>query len=439
MDTYQHNQISAETRRTTFVLRLQAGGSTALHHRPQRMAVIGYLVLAALVCICYPAHLQAAQPTNPFAPILSAAYARVLPLLFLMGLLLLLYCIGRPRQAAFVQNALQRAGVVNHAGEAPILLHRNSDPKNSAITVLELYAPGIPATQWEDKRPSIETALDCYVVKIIPGIKNNRVLLHCVSGGSTLPERIPWIPEYHQDKDDSTLVLGQSRAGPVTVDIQNIPHILIGGSTGSGKSILLKSLLFQLHQKNADIIIADFKGGVDFTPNWKKKCRFITTEEELLDALHFLSKELQQRQTMLLRTNCTNLRELNAITTDGTTVPRLVFACDEVAELFDKTGRSKADRERIDQIISYVSTIARLGRAFGIHLILATQRPDAQILPGQIKNNIDCKLCGRADNVLSQIILDSTDAADLIPKDSHLFLRSDGIIFQPYLINEEEF
>ena len=79
----------------------------------------------------------------------------------------------------------------------------------------------------------------------------------------------------------------------------------------------------------------------------------------------------------------------------------------------------------------------RLGRAFGIHLILATQRPDANIISGQIKNNISYKICGRADQVLSQIILDNTDASTYIPSDSKgLFLNQDGTLFKAYLFDE---
>ena len=74
---------------------------------------------------------------------------------------------------------------------------------------------------------------------------------------------------------------------------------------------------------------------------------------------------------------------------------------------------------------------------FGIHLIFATQRPDANVIPGQIKNNMDFRVCGKADNVLSQIILDNTSAADRIPKDSQgRFITADGIVFQAYLFDE---
>ena len=80
-------------------------------------------------------------------------------------------------------------------------------------------------------------------------------------------------------------------------------------------------------------------------------------------------------------------------------------------------------KEEAATIVNNLSTIARQGRALGIHLIVSTQ-PDAMVVPGQVKNNLDGRICGKADNVFSQIILDKTDAADSIPKDSQgLFLN----------------
>ena len=119
-------------------------------------------------------------------------------------------------------------------------------------------------------------------------------------------------------------------------------------------------------------------------------------------------------------------------------IKRVVFAWDEVAEVLDKTGLSKEAKELVTQIEGKLSIITRQGRAFGIHLILATQRPDANILVGQIRNSIDFRVCGRADNVLSQIILDNTNAAEQIPKDSQgLFITHDGVIFKGYLFDEK--
>lgn len=225
------------------------------------------------------------------------------------------------------------------------------------------------------------------------------------------------------------------RLQPVTVNLAHIPHILLGGSTGSGKSVLLKLLLMQTLRKGAKVYIADFKGGVDFPMVWHEKCEMCFTESDLLDKLDHIVEELEYRKVLLSETGCPNLDAYNQAT--GEELSRIVFACDEAAEMLDKAGRSKEDKERLGQIENRLATIARQGRAFGIHLILATQRPDATIIPGQIRNNLDFRVCGRADSVLSQIILDNTSAAEQIPKDARgRFILHDGTIFQGYLFDE---
>ena len=163
----------------------------------------------------------------------------------------------------------------------------------------------------------------------------------------------------------------------------------------------------------------------------------VFTESDLLMTLVKLVHMLEQRKATFLSVGCANLDEYNQKL--GCCVPRCIFACDEVAELLDRTGADNEKKKLLAQIENRLSTIARQGRAFGIHLILATQRPDAMIIPGQIRNNMDFRVCGRADSVLSQIILDNTSAAEQIPKDARgRFITGDGTVFQGYLFNEEQ-
>ena len=106
--------------------------------------------------------------------------------------------------------------------------------------------------------------------------------------------------------------------------------------------------------------------------------------------------------------------------------------------MLDKTGLSKNEKENINQVESKFSLIARQGRAFGIHMVFATQRPDSEVLKGQIKNNFDYRICGRADKVLSQIILDNPEAAEKIAKDEQgVFLTNTGVLFKAYYLNED--
>ena len=95
------------------------------------------------------------------------------------------------------------------------------------------------------------------------------------------------------------MTLGESHLGLMTVNLNHIPHILIGGSTGSGKSILLKSLLMQAYRKGAVIYVADFKGGVDYPKIWHEKCRMCTDERALLYYLTQLTTVLESRKSSL--------------------------------------------------------------------------------------------------------------------------------------------
>ena len=160
-------------------------------------------------------------------------------------------------------------------------------------------------------------------------------------------------------------------------------------------------------------------------------------EQSTLELLTELTEELERRKQLLKTSGLPNIDHHNAAT--GENLQRYIFACDELAEMLDKTGLTKEQKEIVVKIEGLLGTIARQGRAFGIHLILATQRPDSAILNGQIKNNINCRICGRADNVLSMIILDKTDAADQIPEDAQgRFLLNDGTMFQAYWFDDIE-
>ena len=371
-------------------------------------------------------------------PLISPAFIvlvdLMLPALLISGTFVILILFGTPYGFNKTSNEFQRIGMTNSAGEVPMLLTRTQDKSHSNVEILEFDAVGIPLTEWEKERGYIEAALNVNIVKIIEGRNKRRILLHVVPADSGLPDFIEWNDSYLTD-DNSTLILGKSQLGLESVDLSKIPHILLGGSTGSGKSILLKVLLVQSLKKNAIVSIADFKGGVDFPKVWHDKCKMCFDEDTLLTLLTGLTDELERRKTLFRDTGCANISEYNKHS--AVPLQRHIFACDEVAEVLDKTGLTKEQKERIGLIENRLSMIARQGRAFGIHLILATQRPDANILSGQIRNNIDCRVCGRADTILSQIILDNATAAEQIPKDkAGRFILHNGTVFQGFWVDD---
>lgn len=347
-------------------------------------------------------------------------------------LVLLLY----PMDRKTTQEEFQRIGLTNSAGETPYLLRKERDKENPRVTVWIFEPNGISLEEWQNKQARIETVLNLTITDLRYSKGKRQIWLYTVPAESGLPEMLVWKDEYLSDKS-FVLTIGEGFTGPVTVDLAKIPHILLGGSTGSGKSVLLKLLLMQSLKKGAVVCIADFKGGVDFPKAWRQKCRMCFDEQNLLDLLTALVDELERRKALLSETAYSNIDEYNQGT--GVHLERYIFACDEIAEVLDKTGVDNVRKKQIGQMETRLSTIARQGRAFGIHLILATQRPDADILNGQIRNNLDCRICGRADAILSQIILGNGDAAEKIPKHARgRFLLHDGTLFQAYWFDEAQ-
>lgn len=434
MTRTDRDNISKRTEKRHLLRRMKSG-LAAVKDTPYKGLLLGaYLMGAALVWL-FRAHLFGLDTYGMFSPVLETAISLLLPLYAVGGLLALLVLLGTPWGGREAREGLQRVGLTNHAGETPVLLSKQADRDNPRLTVWEFDPCGIPLKEWEDKRSRVETALDSIIAKMEWGEGRKIIRVYAVPAASDLPALLPW-KDNCLSPDNFVLVLGESLTGPVAVNLAHIPHVLLGGSTGSGKSVLLKLLLMQALHKGAEVYIADFKGGVDFPKVWHGKCHMVFREDDLLYVLGQLTAVLEYRKGRLAETGCPNIDAYNEATGDG--LPRLVFACDEVAELLDRTGLNKEQKELISQMESKLALIARQGRAFGIHLILATQRPDATIIPGQIRNNLDFRVCGRADSVLSQIILDNTSAADQIPKDARgRFLLHDGTVFQGYWFDGE--
>lgn len=402
-----------------------------------RMIFIGiYIAGAVYVAIRSSAVASAAAKTPMLSPLVEWVMTHSVLAYLLFGGVALLVLMVYPFGRKSTEEALKTIGLVNRAELAPFLLRKETDKENPRVTIWTFRNNKIPLKAWEDKRAAIETALGVTIVSMKYAEGNQRILLHTVPAESDLPDLLPWRDKYISPKS-FVLVLGQSYTGSVTVNLASIPHVLLGGSTGSGKSVLLKVLILQALKKGAYVAIADFKGGVDFPPAWRQKCRMCYDEQALVELLDIYIAALESRKELFRDAGVPNLDEYNRAT--GEHMPRYILACDKIAEVLDTTGHSKEQKALVAQIEIRLSIIARLGRAFGIHLILATQRPDANILSGQIKNNIDCRVCGRADSVLSQIILGKTDADEQIPKDAKgRFLLHDGTLFQGFWLDEAD-
>lgn len=349
----------------------------------------------------------------------------------IVGLIEVIVILGTPRKAQTTQNALVEAGFTNALHSPPLLL---SVRKTGSRHVYEFDANNTPFSRWEQERAKIAAALHSTIDHLEPSTDGRRVLVYVAAAYAALPPKIDWKTEYIP-KEDFVLALGMGLSGLETVDLSTTPHLLLGGGTGSGKSILLKSLLMQSYLKGATVIIADFKGGVDFSPIWHDNCQMVFDTQTLFSVLVDLTAELEHRRALFVAAGTPNVAKYNQVT--GEQLTRYILAFDEVAEVFDTSGLDKSEKDIVAQITRHLSLIARQGRAFGLHLLLSTQRPSADLIPGQIRTNLSLRICGRADEILSKIILDSSAAAEQIQlNEQGRFVTNTGRIFQGFWFDD---
>lgn len=432
---FQCENLNIENRMTYLFYRFCAGLRTIPSSFLKAALVLLYWVAVFLLILN-----TSAPTTDIFARLMQPVICIVIVLCSCVFFIACVTLSAIPLGASHIANAFLRIGVTNAAGEPPFLTKRwQEDGK----TVIELFSQGIPLTEFENHLEEIESALDRRITKVLEGHNKQHILLYLAPGNAKLPSKI-YLPIL--DKYLPKIMLGESLDGPVIVDLNKQPHFLVAGSTGSGKTTLIKSIIVQLlidHYSSCNVFLIDLKGGLDYPPNWRGDlCTFSSTPEDALSLLTYVVQELEQRKVLFSMAGqqqvktCSSLDTYNQLRPDNI-LPRIAVVVDEIAELTDTTGMDKEHKDLSKAIIGNLSTIARLGRAFGINLFIGTQRPDANAIPGQVKNNLDVRICGKADNTLSMIVLDSTDAATIIPKDSQgLFLNQDGILFRGYLFDE---
>ena len=364
--------------------------------------------------------------------LLKYSFIFIIIVLALVGVCFIVKLIGTPIKAKKIEKSLYNIGFTDNSGDSPMLL---SYKKSKNGIILEFYSKMIPLAEYENHKEKIETALNIKIVSIDFGKDMRHVIIKAVAASNNKKDMIYWNNKYLSSKDFE-LVLGESDFGIESIDIAVTPHILIGGGTGSGKSKLLKLILMESIKKGAKVFLADFKGGIDYSSAWHKQCEIITEQEKFEIQLSIILEIMEERRHMLVESETPNIGEYNQKTNSN--IPRIIIACDEIAEVLDKTGLNKNEKELVSKIESKLSTIARQGRAFGIHLIFATQRPDADVVKGQIKNNIGYRVCGRADKTLSQIILDTPEGANMIsPNEQGMFFTNTDVLFKAYYIDDD--
>ncbi|TSC53905.1 MAG: putative cell division FtsK/SpoIIIE [Parcubacteria group bacterium LiPW_39] len=234
-------------------------------------------------------------------------------------------------------------------------------------------------------------------------------------------------PEFTQDHKMLTLALGRDVAGlPVYAGLEKMPHLLIAGATGTGKTICLNSIITSLLYRQAPnflkFILIDPKR-VEF-PVYNGLPHLLTPvivdADKTVNALRWAVSEMERRFEILSAAQARDIASYNKKFIDGELdepLSYIVIMVDELADFMASHGR---------EVEATIVRLAQMSRAVGIHLILATQRPSVEVITGLIKANITSRIAFQvASQIDSRTILDGAGAEKLLGNGDMLFLSGD--------------
>ncbi len=225
---------------------------------------------------------------------------------------------------------------------------------------------------------------------------------------------------FKKAKSPLTLALGKDIVGaPFVTDLKKLPHLLIAGTTGSGKSVGINAMILSLLYRNSpdelkfvmiDPKMLEFSIYNDIphllTP-------VITESKKAITALNAMVKEMERRYKLMAKTRVKNIESYNKKVPKEERLPYIVIIIDELADLMMTSGKD----------VEYaIARLAQMARASGIHLIVATQRPSVDVVTGLIKANLPSRISFKVGQKIdSKVILDQFGAESLLGRGDMLF------------------
>jgi S-DNA-T family DNA segregation ATPase FtsK/SpoIIIE len=317
----------------------------------------------------------------------------------------------------------------------------------ATVTLYEIIPePGIRISRIKSLENDIALSLAALGIRIIAPIPGKGTI------GIEVPNRDPQIvsmrsvlssKKFQESKYELPMALGRTITNEVfTVDLCKMPHVLVAGATGQGKSVglnaMITSLLYKKHPAELKFVLVDPKM-VEFNiysaiekhflaklPDDSKA--IITDFTKVIQTLNSLTREMDDRYNLLMMANVRNIKEYNTKFVNRHLnpekghkfLPYIVVVIDEFGDLIMTAGK---------EIEMPIARIAQKARAVGIHMIIATQRPTTNIITGTIKANFPARVAFRVISVTdSRTILDASGANQLIGRGDLLFSQGSDLV-----------
>lgn len=307
-----------------------------------------------------------------------------------------------------MKENFESIGLANKFGQVPILIYQKQLDEFRDLMCFNAMSVGLDT--FELKRQELEAAFG----KPIESIKRSSDVkrVEIVFSTKRLSSGIHFLETAERQalKPDQFYV-GETMKGILTTDIKKLPHLMIAGTTGAGKSVFFKQVLTSLlrSSNHLQIYFIDLKNGleaIDF-----KDAPNVAIAKNTNEALYFLEKVYSE---MNKRFKYLETKGFKSIEPQRDKMDRIVIAVDEASELYADKSKFDSDYEDSAQIQSLTNSIARLGRAAGIHLILATQKVNKESINTVIQENISARMCFKMNTLQGSLqVLGNKSALDL--------------------------
>ena len=319
--------------------------------------------------------------------------------------------------ANIIKRTLESFGIAALMGEI------NVGPAVTRYTLKP--AEGIKLSRITALNPDLSLSLAASPIRIEAPIPGKSLVGIEVPNKSAAIVRLGTLMNYPEFQKSGQLgfVMGRDVSGePVFANIEKMPHLLVAGATGSGKSIFVHSLLMSLLYKNSPetlkLVLIDPKrvelSVYDGIPHLVSPV--ITENKKAAGVFRWAISEMEKRYEILQKAGSRDVKSYNAGHKDEP-LPYIVIAIDELADLMSSFGR---------EIEGSIVRLAQMARATGIHLILATQRPSVEVITGLIKANITARVALQvASQIDSRTIIDTPGAEKLLGHGDLLFISAE--------------
>lgn len=316
------------------------------------------------------------------------------------------WCLRQGRERLVFEQKLARAfgmvGLVNRLGNAPKLL---SDVQLDADSRrMTLGSAALTQKQFEAARENLEAGLQIHIDEIKEA--RGKGLISIQYAHKPMPHSVPYLEQ--PELGSLRFGVGLSRSRWFVGNLRKTPHWLIAGQTGGGKSTFLRQMLTSLYfgSDTLEMTLIDLKGGLEFQLFERlPRVKVLPSLGEVMSEIDAVQSVLETRMKLLRNLKVKDIDSFHRLPqkkkAGSPKINRQLIVVDEATELFLTGGG--LNPEQVNRAKRVLGQVARQGRAVGLHLVIATQRPDARALDPQIKANLPGIVCFQMVNLASSM------------------------------------